>query len=544
MPAPKSPPQRPWLTLTILCVGFFMALLDGSIVNIAVPSLITDFHASYDEVLWIIDAYMLVFSTLLITTGKLGDIFGYRRLFLIGVSVFTMASILCGISGSPEQLLAARALQGTGAAILFPQVISSILVTFPPPMRGRAFGVFGAIAGFAPIIGPIIGGFVLAHLTWRCIFLINVPIGATTLMLARVFIPDAHPRRVHKLDLTGVALVTTGLSCLVFALIEGQRYNWGSICGPINITSLITTGVLLILLFVIWQRVQRGEPLMPWELFTSERNFPSGNWIGFVFQFGMIGISLVLVLYLQLARGYSPLQTGLFLLPNAVLTAAGSAFAGRLSDRIGGRRVLMAGLTALALGLIVLALTTRADSSAWHLLPGLLIIGLASGATFAPLQQVTMEHVDTRLAGAASGVANTTRQIGGVIGTAAIGVLLSSRLNAALHHEATRQAKDLPPNLRTQFIKTTTAASHQVSPPTPPSDLPPAEASLLTDIGHKTFAAAYATAMQATLLTSAAILATAALFCLTLKAPTKTNSQGDRPTPDPDDGTPEAAESR
>ncbi|MBT2210958.1 MFS transporter [Actinomadura sp. NEAU-AAG7] len=519
--------QRPWLTLSILCAGFFMALLDGSIVNIAVPSLIADIHASYDEVLWMIDAYLLVFSTLLITTGKLGDIFGYRRLFLTGVSIFTMASVLCGLSASPGQLLAARILQGIGAALLFPQVISSILVTFPPPMRGRAFGVFGAIAGFAPIIGPVLGGLVLAHLTWRWIFFINAPIGVMILVLALVFIPDLRPSRTHRIDLGGVALVTAGLSCIVFGLIEGRRYGWGKIGGPIGITSLIATGVMLLLLFVIWQRVQRGEPLMPWELFTSERNFPAGNWIGFVFQFGMIGISLVLVLYLQMARGFSPLRTGLVLLPNAALTAVGSAFAGRVSDRVGGRLVLMTGLAALSVGLAVLALTAGADSGVRHLLPGLLIIGLASGATFAPLQQVTMDHVDTRLAGAASGVANTTRQIGGVMGTAVMGVLLSTRLNAALHHEARKHAGELPPQLRAQFIDTATTNGHRFSPPPPPHGLPPAETSLLTHLGQKTFAAAYTTAMQTTLLTSAAILAAAALFCLTLKPQTRK-----RPSPE------------
>jgi MFS family permease len=183
-------PKRPWFVLGILCIGFFMALLDGSIVTIAIPTLIGSIHASYDQVLWIIDAYLLVFSVLLITTGRLGDILGYKRLFVAGVATFTVASALCGLSGSPAQLLAARVLQGVGAAILFPQVISTILTVFPPQLRGRAFGVFGAIVGFAPVVGPIVGGFVLAHLGWRWIFLVNLPIGVLTVILAAVFVPD------------------------------------------------------------------------------------------------------------------------------------------------------------------------------------------------------------------------------------------------------------------------------------------------------------------------------------------------------------------
>ncbi|MGV9851278.1 MFS transporter [Streptomyces sp. NPDC003442] len=196
MPEVKSPEQpttrRPWLVLAIMCIGFFMSLLDGSIVNVAIPTLIHSMNASYDQVLWVIDGYLLLFSVLLITTGRLGDIFGYRRLYVIGIIVFTIASALCGLAGSPAQLLAARLLQGVGGALLFPQVISSILTIFPPQLRGRAFGLFGAIVGFAPIIGPVLGGFLLAHLSWRWIFFINVPIGIATAVLALTF---AHATR-------------------------------------------------------------------------------------------------------------------------------------------------------------------------------------------------------------------------------------------------------------------------------------------------------------------------------------------------------------
>lgn len=510
-------PNRPWLVLGILCTGFFMALLDGSIVTIAIPTLIGGLHASYDQVLWIMDAYLLVFSVLLITTGRLGDIVGYKRLFLVGVAVFTVASALCGLAGSPAQLLGARVLQGVGAAILFPQVISSILAVFPPQLRGRAFGVFGAIVGLAPVAGPVVGGVVLAHLGWRWIFLVNVPIGVLTVVLAALFVPDLRPARGHGLDLVGVGLATAGTSGIVFGLIEGERYGWGTIAGPVGITSIIVAGVALVVLFVAWQRVSRREPLMPLELFTTGRDFPAGNLIGFVFQLGMIGIALVLVLYLQTVLGYSPLQAGLVLLPGAVLTAIGSVYAGRLSDRFGGKGVLLAGLATLALGLVVLVLTAREDSGGWQLMPGLVIIGLASGATFAPLQQVTMVGVAPHLAGAASGVAGTTRQIGGVLGTAVLGAVLSAGLNSALRHEVQVRAPLLPEGLRAAFGEAVAAGGRQFGPPSTPGGLSPAEAELFTRLGREVFATAYVTAMQVALLVAAAALVVAALCCVLLR---------------------------
>ncbi|MGY0061973.1 MFS transporter [Streptomyces sp. LZ34] len=507
--------QRPWLVLAIMCIGFFMSLLDGSIVNVAIPTLIDSLDASYDQVLWVIDGYLLVFSVLLITTGRLGDIYGYRRLYVIGIVGFTVASALCGLADSPGRLLAARALQGLAGALLFPQVISSILTIFPPRQRGRAFGLFGAIVGFAPVVGPVVGGFLLAHLSWRWIFFINVPIGIATAVLALTFAPPMRSGRTHRLDLVGVALATAGLSGIVFGLIEGERYDWGTIAGPISIASVIVAGVVLLVVFVLWQQRQqrqREEPLMPLALFRA-RNFAVGNWVGFVFQLGMIGIMFVLVLYLQMARGYSALETGLVVLPNAVLTVVGSAYAGRLSDKFGGKYILMAGVTLLAVGLLVLVAMAGPTSSAWSLLPGLTIIGIASGATFAPLQQATMDGVDPRLAGAASGVSSTTRQVGGVLGTAVLGALLSARLSSTLHSEAEKRAGRLPEQLRTRFIDNSAAAGQHFRPPTAPDGLTPAATRLYERVTSDTFATGFVGAMRTTFVACAVVLVAAALFC-------------------------------
>ncbi|MFI0419159.1 DHA2 family efflux MFS transporter permease subunit [Spongiactinospora sp. 9N601] len=510
--------RRPWPVLAIMCIGFFMALLDGSIVNVAVPTLIHGIDASYDQVLWIIDGYLLVFSVPLITTGRLGDIFGYRRLYVIGIITFTAASALCGLAGSPSWLLAARLLQGLGGALLFPQVISSILTIFPARQRGRAFGVFGAIVGFAPILGPVLGGFLLAHLSWRWIFFINVPIGIITVVLALTFAPPMRSGRAHRLDLPGVALATAGVGGIVFGLIEGERYGWGTIAGPIGIPSVIAAGVALLVVFVLSQRRRRDEPLMPLALF-GVRNFAVGNWVGFVFQLGMIGIMFVLVLYLQMARGYSALETGLVVLPNAVLTAVGSAYAGRLSDRFGGKYILMTGLALLATGLLVLAVMAGPDTDAWSLLPGLLIIGVASGATFAPLQQATMDGLDPRLAGAASGVSSTIRQVGGVLGTAVLGALLAARLASALREEAEKRAGALPAHLRARFVDDSAAAARHYRPPTPPGGLDAATAGLYGRVTADTFATGFVTAMQTAFVACAVALVIAALFCLMFGPP-------------------------
>ena len=304
--------------------------------------------------------------------------------------------------------------------------------------------------------------------------------------------------RTHRLDLVGVALATAGLSGIVFGLIEGERYDWGTIIGPISITSVIVAGIALLVVFVLWQHRQPDEPLMPLALFGA-RNFAVGNWVGFVFQLGMIGIMFVLVLYLQTARGYSPLETGLVVLPNAVLTAVGSAYAGRLSDTFGGKYILTSGMMFLAVGLLVLVAMAGPTSGVWSLLPGLTIIGIAGGATFVPLLQVTMDGVEPRLAGAASGVSSTIRQIGGVLGTAVLGVLLSGRLSSALRSEAEQRAGQLPESLRARFIDDSTAAAHNYSLPTPPGGLSPATTNLYERVTADTFATGFVHAMQTTL---------------------------------------------
>src|SRR5207302_3672404 len=263
---------NPWLVLLVLTTGLFMILLDTTIVNVAIPSMSAGLHTTLDQILWVVNAYVLVYAVLLITAGRLGDLYGQRNLFAIGLFVFTVSSALCGISQNATELIAFRILQGIGGAILTPQTLSIITTLFPPERRGAAFGVWGGVAGLATIAGPTVGGALITYFSWPWIFFINVPIGIAALIATFLIIPDVRPGRRHGWDIVGVILVTAGLFAIVFGLIEGQRYNWGEIASyGITIPEVIVGGVVIILVFLFWERFQ-PEPLLPLTLFR-ERNF-------------------------------------------------------------------------------------------------------------------------------------------------------------------------------------------------------------------------------------------------------------------------------
>src|SRR5262249_19537607 len=249
-------------------MGFFMVLLDLTIVNIAIPSMLDDLKASLDQILWVLNAYSLLFAALLIAAGRLGDIFGPRKLFALGVGIFPLSSAASGLATGATWLIAARAMQGLGAALMSPQALPFITSLFPADRRGGAFAALGMLSGLAVLAGPTLGGFIVTHFGWRWIFFLNLPVGAITLLGALLLIPDLRPGRRHRLDLLGVALVTAGLLGIVFGLIEGQRYNWGTVWGIVTIPAIIGAGVLLLLLFLVVQaRRQRREPLVPFAVF-------------------------------------------------------------------------------------------------------------------------------------------------------------------------------------------------------------------------------------------------------------------------------------
>ncbi|MCP9950146.1 DHA2 family efflux MFS transporter permease subunit [Actinomadura madurae] len=328
---------NPWAILLTLSLGFFMTLLDLTIVNIAIPGMIDKLDASLDQVLWVVNAYILVLAVLLITAGRLGDLWGKKNLFIAGVALFTLSSLACGVAQSPAQLIAARAVQGLGAALLMPQTMSIIIGVFPPQRRGAALGVWGAVAGVSTIAGPTVGGLLVTTLDWRWIFFVNLPIGILVLAMAVPILPG-HTRTVrHRFDLPGVLLASAALFCLTFALTEGQKYEWNE-----GIWGLVAAGLGLFAIFVVQQRGrQDGEPLVPFSLFR-DRNFTVLNLVGAAVSVGMIGMFLPMTIYLQSVLGFSALEAGLVMAPSSIVSMFLAPVAGRMSDRIGGKFILMA----------------------------------------------------------------------------------------------------------------------------------------------------------------------------------------------------------
>jgi EmrB/QacA subfamily drug resistance transporter len=524
--------KNEWLVLVFLSLGFFMILLDTTIVNIAIPAMISGLNSSLDQILWVVNAYLLAYAVLLITAGRLGDFFGPRRLFAIGLVVFTVASALCGFAQDANQLIAARILQGIGGAILTPQTLSIITVIFPPERRGAAFGVWGAVAGVATVTGPTLGGFLVTYINWRWIFFVNVPFGLVALAGALLVVPDLRPGRRHRLDIVGVLLASASLFLIVFGLVEGERFNWGAIWGPITIPEIIVAGVVLFAIFVIFERFQ-AEPLMPLSLF-SNRNYSITIWVSAAVAFGMLGFFIPVTIFFQSVLGFSALKAGLTFLPMSLVSMVVAPIAGRMSDRFGGKYILVAGLTLFAagMGLVVLVISLNATQATfWG--PAALA-GLGLGMTFAPLTTVAMRNVKPHMAGAASGVLNTVRQVGGAIGSAVIGAVLQNRLATQLHDQAVAYASQVPPAFRSTFVNGfSNAASGGFKVGVGetgaqlPAGVPAAQAAALQRLFHDVFANAYVNAVKPTLVVSIAVLAVGALSCLLIERRAKAAIRAD-----------------
>jgi EmrB/QacA subfamily drug resistance transporter len=514
---------NPWLVLLVLTTGFFMILLDTTIVNVAIPAMSTGLSTTLDQILWVLNAYILVYAVLLITAGRLGDLFGQRTLFAIGLFVFTLASALCGISQTVNELIAARILQGVGGALLTPQTLAILTSIFPPERRGAAFGVWGGVAGLATIAGPTIGGAIITYINWRWIFFINVPIGIAALVATFAIIPDLRPGRRQGWDLVGVALATVGLFGIVFGLIEGQRYDWGQITSTIiTIPEVIGAGAVMIVLFIIWERYQ-AHPLVPLSLF-EDRNFAVANWIAAAISFGMLSMFLPITIYLQSVRGFSALTAGLTIAPMSLTSMVVAPFAGRFSDRIGGKYILMTGISLFTIGMASLAFVAGPDSTWINFLVPTIIAGAGMGMTFAPMTTVAMRNISPRIAGAASGVLNTIRQLGAAIGSAVIGAILQNRLAVSLHDQAVSHAGALPEAFRSQFIAAFSSVASNgfeigagENGAKLPANIPPAAAHQLTVLAHEVFVSAFIDAMKSTFVVPVVFLALTALTTLLIR---------------------------
>src|ERR1700730_4222660 len=514
---------NPWVVLVVLVTGVFMIMLDTTIVNVAIPAMSAGLKISLDGILWVLNAYILVYAVLLITAGRLGDLYGQRNLFAAGLAIFTIASALCGLSQDENQLIAARVLQGVGGALLVPQTLAILTSLFPPERRGAAFGVWAGVAGLAALAGPTVGGAIVTYIDWRWIFFVNVPIGIAALVATFVIVPDLRPGRRHGWDLVGSFLATGGLFGLVFGLIEGERFNWGEISSyVITIPEVIGAGVVLLVLFVIWERSQ-AEPLVPLSLF-EERNFAVANWIGASIAFGMMSLFLPIVIYLQSVRGFSALTAGLTLAPMSLTSMFVAPFAGRMADRIGGKYILLTGVFVFAIGFGTLTFVAGPESTWIKFLVPAIVAGAGMGMTFAPMTTVAMRNISQRVAGAASGVLNTTRHVGAAVGSAVVGALLQNRLAVTLHDQAVSHAAALPAAYRDQFIKAFSSVASNgfeigtgQNGATLPAGAPPTVAHQLTALAHDVFVTGYIDALKQTLVVPIAVLALTAFSALLIK---------------------------
>jgi EmrB/QacA subfamily drug resistance transporter len=518
---------NPWAVLLVVSLGFFMTLLDLTIVNIAIPNMIDKLHASLDDVLWVINAYALVLAVLLITAGRLGDIFGPRILFVGGVTLFTAASVACGLALNPAMLIAFRAVQGGGAALLMPQTLTILTNVFPPERRGAAFGIWGAVAGVATIAGPTLGGLLVTAFDWRYIFFVNLPIGIIVLALSFIIIPDQRLGRSHRIDLAGVLLATVALLAICYGLVEGQRYNWGTIVSFISIPLVIGFGLVALLGFVLYQaRIQGREPLVPFSLFR-DRNYSLMNFVSGAVTIGMMGIFLPFTIYLQSVLGFTALKAGLTIAPASLVSMFVAPAAGRMSDRIGGKYILICGLTLFAAGMAWVAAIATVGSVWYDFLPCLALAGIGIGCTFAPMTTVAMRDIRPQMAGAASGVLNTTRQVGAVIGSSAVGALLENRLVTTLTSQASRRTAGLPAAARQQIVAGFRSAAKSGSfetgigrPAGRSSALrgaPPSVVAHIDAIAKAIFTNGYVQAMRPTMLLPIVVLIIGAVSCFAIR---------------------------
>jgi EmrB/QacA subfamily drug resistance transporter len=426
VPQQVRPEVRPWPALWALVIGFFMILVDSTIVSVATPAIMNELRADVGSVIWVTSAYLLAYAVPLLVTGRLGDRIGPKKVYLTGLALFTAASIWCGLTTSIELLIVARVFQGLGASMMTPQTMAVITRIFPPDQRGRAMSLWGATAGVATLVGPILGGVLVDGLGWEWIFFLNAPIGVVAFMLAIRLVPDL-PTHEHKFDLVGVALSSIGLFCLVFGIQEGQKYDWGTIDGPLSVWSLIITGLVVLAIFVLWQSRNRGEPLLPLGLF-KDRNFSLANTAITTVGFTITAMTFPLMIYAQTVRGLSPTKAALLLVPMAVVTGALSPWVGRLTDRTHPRYLAGFGLLCCSVALFWLSQVIEPEVAIWKLLLPIALLGVANGFMWAPIGSTATRNLPMHQAGAGAGVYNTTRQVGAVLGSAGIAVLMESRL--------------------------------------------------------------------------------------------------------------------
>ena len=419
--------NRKWWTLAAVAFGLFMIMLDNTVVNVALPSIGRDLHVSVSSLEWVVTAYALTFAALLITGGKLGDLFGRRRIFVVGIAIFTLSSLACGLAPSAGFLIGARAVQGVGAALMNPASLSIITATFPPRERGQAIGIWAGVSAMALAIGPLVGGLIVENINWNWIFFINVPVGVLGIVVSQLVIKESRDTsHEQSIDVPGLITSSAGLFALTFALIEGTAHGWTS---P-EIVGSFAAAVVLLVAFVLLERYQR-LPMLDLSLFKIG-SFTGSNLVAMLVSLGMFGVFFFVSLYIQNILGWSPTQAGASFLPMTLLIILVAPIAGKLSDRIGSRWLMGAGMTLVSISLLFYQ-RVGLHSTFWTLLPAMLLGGVGMAMTMSPMTAAAMSSVPVDKAGVGSGVLNSFRQLGGSLGIALMGAILASYTTAPLH---------------------------------------------------------------------------------------------------------------
>ena len=421
----QSAQGSPWPALWSMMIGFFMILVDSTIVAVAIPAIAESLHATYNDVIWVNSAYLLAYAVPLLITGRLGDRFGPRRMYLLGLVVFTASSLACGLAGSVGVLIAARAFQGLGGAMLTPQTMSLMIRTFSPTQRGSAMGVWGAVAGVATIVGPLLGGVFVDLGGWEWIFIVNVPFGIIGLILAWKYVPRLELNARH-FDWLGVALSALGMFCLIFGIQEGSNFNWDG-----RAIGLIAVGVFFIAIFIVWQSRTTRDALVPLSLF-ADRNFALASAAITTVGFAVSTFAIPWMIYVQRVQEFSPTRAALLILPSGLVSGALSGFVGRRTNTHDPKPYTIAGLAVTSISIFASAFITNPQHSPYWMLLISIFYGVGNSLIWGPLSMIATRNLDPALAGAGSSVYNTVRQVGAVIGSATVAAAMSAQLNSRL----------------------------------------------------------------------------------------------------------------
>ena len=421
---------RRWFTLATLCVSLLIIVMDNTILNVAIPSLVRDLGASNSQLQWIIDGYTLVFAGLLLSAGSFGDRRGRKRALRIGIVIFATGSVLSALAGTPQHLIVTRALMGIGGALIMPSTLSILTNVFRDPReRGRAIAIWAGFSGLAVALGPVTGGLLLQHFSWSSVFWVNLPISITALVLGYFFVPESKDPNAPRLDLPGALLSIVGLGSLLFAIIEGPDAGWTST----SVMSAFVIGVLGLGGFIAWE-LHTDHPMLDMSFFKNPRFSAANTAITLTF-FALFGSLFLMTQYWQFVHGYTPLEAGVRLIPYALTLMLAAPISARLVERVGTKRVVTLGLTIIACSLVTLSFIT-ADSSYLRVILNMCVMSVGMGLTMAPATESVMGSLPREKAGVGSAVNDTTRQVGGALGVAAIGSIVASVYAASVDKAA------------------------------------------------------------------------------------------------------------